>query len=84
MAESDPVVLAGLIWTWLDHLKAPTLKEQEINILFKGIPQESPISSNKSLRKLSERPNWTELDNVFILSFNILIINLTAINLWIH
>lgn len=83
MGESDPVVLAGLMWSWLDHLKAPVLKEQEINILFKGIPQESPMTSNKSLRKLSDRPNWTELDNVFVKSFNILVMNLTAINLCI-
>jgi hypothetical protein len=72
--EFDPYVLVALIWSWLDQLKEPVLKTQEIYILFKYLPQtifndmenddlDSFLASRSTFRA-SEIINWKELDQV--------------------
>ena len=69
-SESDPRVLASLIWSWLDHLKEPVLKDQEINILFKHIPS-IYLNSLEHFEEISKSaPNWHELDTVnFVVNY---------------
>ncbi|XP_061179214.1 protein tyrosine phosphatase domain-containing protein 1-like [Saccostrea echinata] len=31
--ENDPVVLAQVMWDWLDHLKVPALRAQDLNLI---------------------------------------------------
>jgi hypothetical protein len=56
-------VLTGLIWSWIDHLKEPVLREQEIIILFKNL--EHHRGSSREYGKYENRLlNWKELDKV--------------------
>ena len=62
--EEDPYILTALIWSWLDHLKEPILREQEINILLKNFPTKS-IGSSFRMQDFEENIiNWKELDKV--------------------
>jgi hypothetical protein len=66
-SESDPGILASLIWSWLDHLKEPVLKDQDINILLKHIPSVYLNQAEHYEEMSKSKPNWHELENVFVL-----------------
>ncbi|CAF0712023.1 unnamed protein product [Brachionus calyciflorus] len=62
--EENPFVLSALIWSWLDHLKEPVLRDQEINILLNNF---SENGSN------FETANWEGLERGTFETVNYLI-----------
>jgi hypothetical protein len=53
--EKNPKVLVALIWSWLDHLQLPVLREQEIIVL------KNSAQKNTYDEKIYK---WDELDRV--------------------
>ncbi len=62
-SEEDPFVLTALLWSWIDHLKEPILREQEIIILFKYLINRK--TREREYEKYDYRMlNWKEIDKV--------------------
>ena len=62
LKEKDSNVLVALLWSWLDNLQVPVLREQEIIVL-----KNSSYVNNDGEKVFM----WSELDRVsFLHSFN--------------
>ena len=53
--ETNPNIIVALIWSWLDHLQVPVLREQEIIVL------KNSAKTNTDNKKIYK---WDEIDKV--------------------
>ncbi|XP_067133016.1 protein tyrosine phosphatase domain-containing protein 1-like [Centruroides vittatus] len=47
--ESDPILLTGILWSWLDHLKTPILNKQDLTYIV--LKSEKPVDALARLDK---------------------------------
>lgn len=60
--ENSPSVLAAMIWTWIDHLREPIIRDQEVSFLLSYYRENSKSESN-----------WDTLDKAVIETVNCLL-----------
>ena len=60
--EMDPYVLAALMWSWMDQLKEPVLRDQEIKFLLEHYQRDGDFFAYD--KRDPPKANWSKLDKV--------------------